>query len=88
MKLADIILEGYNDNIQEVLFYFTERGRFVKLKIDGKEYYSKEGQQVIQDLVGMSIPDYAFPASPEIIAIEAALNQKGIETNSFEVDNS
>ena len=89
MKLVDIILnEGINDHIEKIELIYTNYAKPYKMKVDGKSISFDEMKELILGLTGHELPNKAYDTNPEVLKIINALNQKGIEAHSFEIDVS
>ena len=90
MKLSNIILEGWNDNLEVDLTY-TDGARLYSISFNGEKQRGddhKKAIEFIEKTTGMEVPTRAYYHSDDVIKVLDALKGKGVEADSFEIDVS
>jgi hypothetical protein len=90
MKLTNIILEGWNDNLKVSLTY-TNGARLYSISINGEKQRGDDHQKAIefiQKTTGVEVPTRAYYHDDEVSKVLKALKEKGIQADSYEQDVS
>jgi len=93
MKLTDIILEDYNNEIESIsLSYLDPGNRLYSISVNGEKQRTAadEGEAIdlIQNITGLEVPRYAAYDDKEVTKIIKALNKAGIEASVYPMDVS
>lgn len=90
MKLSNIILEGWNDNL-EVEITYTNGARLYSIKFNGQKQRGDDHQKAIefiQKTTGVEVPTRSYYHSDDVQKVLDALKAKGIKADSYEMDVS
>ena len=93
MKLADIILEDINDEIQSISLSYTDPGsRLYSISINGEKQRTvaaeEEAIDLIKNITGLEVPRSASYYDEEVTKVIDALNKEGIEASAYPMDVS
>lgn len=85
----DPIYEEVSDVESVSITYAYPGNRLYSIHINGNKIFDKdEAIQIIKDLTGLEVPSRGWFDDKEVLAIVAALKEKGIKADSSEIDIS
>lgn len=93
MKLSDIILEDYNNEVESISLSYLDPGdRLYSISINGDKQRTtaaeEEAIDLIKSITGLEVPRYASYHDEEVTKIIDALNKEGIEASVYPMDVS